>query len=349
MANITPKENYLRLSRGEMPEYVPVWDLGFRTPNSPVWSVSPSIMGPPMMGPPPSEGNTRAEWTDAWGITRTAVEEAGNAGLPKPGHFILDDVTKWDKAVKWPEYPEGFESADWGAMAASDLKDFDREMVGVSAGGGFGPFTMLISYMGFTEGLCALLEEPEAVKEMLDHICSYYMPIIEKVVEHYKPDIFTMGDDTAAKYAPFFSVEVYQDIFKPIYARMAKPAVDRGIPIQFHNCGKCEAFIPDMIDFGVKYWDPAQESNDLVQVMQEYKGQITVVGGFDFVPETDSDLSEEKVRAYARTAIDKYAPGGGYIFCGGIVGRASDIERTTKLNAAIQDEVKTYGGQFYMK
>ncbi|MCL1803056.1 MAG: veratrol--corrinoid protein metyltransferase [Eubacteriaceae bacterium] len=350
MATITPKENYLRLGRGEMPEWVPAWRMGMRTVNSPVWSVFPSVMGSPFMGAPPAdEANPRREWTDSWGITRTAVEEVGNAGLPKPGHFILDDVTKWDQVVKWPAYPENFDTVDWEAMAKEDMKDIDREQVGVSAGASFGPFTTLIDYMGFTEGLCALLEEPEAVKEMLNNICDYYMPIMERTVNYYQPDMVSLFDDTASKYAPFFSVEVYKDIFKPIYTRLAQPAIDRGIPIQFHNCGRCEDFIPDMLDFGVKYWDPAQQENDLLRIKEEFKGQFVIVGGFDFVPASDRDTTEEEIREYIRSIFDKYAVGGGYAYAGGIIGSALEAEKVAQYNAWLQDEVASYGANFYKK
>jgi uroporphyrinogen-III decarboxylase len=350
VAKLSAKENYLRLSRGEMPDYVPNWTMGMNAPGSPAAMVMPSIMGPPMMGPPPGDdGNPRKEWTDQWGITYTAVEEVGNAGLPKPGNFILKDVTKWDQTVKWPAYPDDFYTADWEAMAKKDLEAINRDEIGVVAMCGFGPFTTLVNFMGFTEGLCALLEEPESVKEMLNYICDYYMPIVDKTMDYYSPDFVYLLDDTASKYAPFFSVPVYKDIFKPIYARLGKTAKDRGIPIQFHNCGRCEDFVPDMIDFGVKYWDPAQQSNDLLKVKEQFKGQISICGGFDFVPAVDRETTEDDVRSYVRSVLDKFAPGGGYAFCGGITGHAKDMEKTMKLNEWVQDEVARYGADFYGK
>ena len=346
---ITRKENYMRLGRGEMPEYVPSWSMGMRRPESPIWSVAPSVMGAPMFGPPPSDekSDERREFTDDWGITRTAVDEVGGAALPKPGNFLITDITKWDQVVKWPAYPAEFNTVDWEAMAKEDMKDIDRNEYGVVTMGGFGPFQSFINFIGFTEGLCALLEEPESVKEMLHFICDYYMPIMEKTVQYYDPDIVYLLDDTASKYAPFFSVEVYKDIFKPIYTRLAQPALDRGIPIQFHNCGKCDDFIPDMLDFGVKFWDPAQQENDLLQVKKDYAGQLVIVGGFDFVPPADRDATEEEVREYVRSVLDKYAPGGGYAFAGGMLGPASEQEKTMQYNSWVQDEVATYGKTFY--
>jgi len=348
MAKLSAKENYLRLARGEMPDYVPNWTMGMNAPGSPAAMVMPSVLGPPMMGPQPNEdGTIPTEWTSEWGITYVSVPEVGNAGLPKPNHFILEDVTKWDKVVKAPPLPADFDTVDWELMAKKDMENINRDEIGVLAMCGFGPFQHLVGYMGFTECLCALLEEPEAVKELFDYIGDYYEPIVKKTVEYYNPDFLYILDDTASKYAPFFSVEVYKDIFKPCYARMSKYAQDRGIPVQFHNCGKAEAFVPDMIDFGVKYWDPAQQSNDLLAVKEQYKGQMVVVGGFDYIPPVDRQATEDEVRGYVRETLDKFAPGGGYAFCGGIIGQSQDAELTMQYNQWVQDEVVRYGGDFY--
>jgi uroporphyrinogen-III decarboxylase len=349
MAKITPKENYLRLARGELPEYISSWSMGMARPSAPAVAVNPSILGQSFGPPPNADGTFPTEWVDQWGITYVAVPEVGGAALPKPNHFILEDVTKWDKVVKKPELPNDFFSIDWEAMAKKDLESIDREQHGVLATLGNGPFQLLMGYMGFTEGLCALIEEPDAVKELLNYVADYYEPICEKIIEYYKPDIIYLLDDTASKYAPFFSVEIFQDIFKPIYVRYSKLAKERGIPIQFHNCGRAEDFVPDMIDFGVKYWDPAQQSNDLLEVKEKYKGQIAIVGAFDYVPPSDREPTEEEIRSYIRDVIDKFAPGGGFAFAGGIIGAAADAEKTMQYNTWVQDEVSVYGADYYNK
>jgi hypothetical protein len=349
MATLTPKENYRRIGYGEMPEWVPSWNMGMPGPGAIANMVMPSIMmgaGGPGPGGAPGAAPPR-EWVDQWGVPYIANEETGFAGLPKPGAFILKDITEWEKVVKAPKYPDEFFTADWEAMAQKDMANIDRSQTAVLAMGGFMPFQQVVAFMGFTEGLCALVEEPDAVKDMLNYITDYYVPICERIVEYYKPDIVYLLDDTASKDYPFFSLEVYRDIFKPIYKRLTKTAFERGIPIQFHNCGCCEEFVPDMIDFGVHYWDPAQTKNDLVGIKAKYGKQLGICGGFDFVPPADRAATEEEVREYVRGIIDKYAPGGAYAFCGGVLGRASKMEETMQLNGWVQDEVSKYGATFY--
>ncbi|MCL1802285.1 MAG: veratrol--corrinoid protein metyltransferase [Eubacteriaceae bacterium] len=334
---ITPKENYMMMVNGEIPEYVPSGNYQDR--------VQTAVVGMQAMfgGPGPGGGPPRDEWVDNWGVPHVAVKEAGNAGIPKPGAFILEDITKWDKVVKAPEVPD----FDWEANAKTELENIDRKESLVSSFLAYMPFQRLVAFMGFTEGLCALSEEPESVKEMLNYIADYYVPFVEKLAQHYKPDVMTIFDDTASKYAPFFSVQMYRDIFKPIYERLAKPITDIGGFIDFHNCGRCEDFVGDMIDFGSKTWNPAQVDNDLLAIKEKYKGQIAVCGGWEFVPNPDEPVSEEEIRQSVRDSIDKYAPGGGYAFGGGVLGTADDAELTRQINGWVADEAFNYGSSFY--
>jgi hypothetical protein len=55
------------------------------------------------------------------------------------------------------------------------------------------------------------------------------------------------------------------------------------------------------------------------------------------------------VREYVRGILDKYAPGGGYHFAGGVLGRASKAEETMQMNGWVQDEVAKYGATILKK
>jgi hypothetical protein len=351
MAEMTPKERYLGLYQGYVPDSVPSM--------APAPGEAPATaMAGPMdlfMGeaakvfaaafgggdgsPPPTS------WHDIWGVPYRANAETGYGGLPAPGQFLFSDITKWDKYVKWPSIDTNI---DWEARAKADLANIDRSQTAVSAGTGLMPFEQIMAFMGFTEGLCALVEEEESCRELLNYMVDYYEPLIQKMVEYYKPDILGIGDDSASKYAPFFSVSTYKSLFKPIYARLFKPAVDRGIPVDFHNCGKCEAFVPDMVDLGVRYWNPAQTENDLMGIKAKFSNFV-ICGGWDFVPKAGGVVTEEEIRQSVRDSIDKYAPGGQYVFGGGYLGQADDREKTMEINGWVMDESIKYGKDWYKK
>jgi len=346
MATLTAKENFLRLLRGEIPESVPLWTMGMPGFNGEreFTMVGPFIFMPPMGGPNTKPGE---KTVDIWGVTRVGNAETNFGYLPEPGNFILKDITKWHEVIKKPPMPV----IDWEKKAKEDYLEskIDTSKSASMAMFGFDPFQSLMAFMGFSEGLCAMHEEPESVKELLNFICDFYEPIIEKTVEYYKPDCMYMLDDSATKINPFVSVEMYKDILKPIYMRMAKHAMNRGIPIEFHNCGRCEDYIPDMIDFGVKIWDPAQVDNDLVAVKTKYGKQIAIAGGYEYkLPSTWPNFDEEEVRQSVRDTIDKLAPGGGFTFGGAVIGPAGD-EAGPKITRIIHEEAWNYGLDYYSK
>ena len=283
---------------------------------------------------------------DMWGVRYVADANTG-ATLPEPNHFLLEDINDWEKVLKFPDRNDDF---DYEMMYKKDLEErkIDRNQSATIAMAGLMPFQQLVAFMGFTEGLCALATDPDVVSDMLNAMVDWIEPVLYKTIEYYKPDLWYMLDDTAAKATPFFSLETYREVFLPIYRRLAKPATDRGIPIQFHNCGKCEIFVEDMIDFGVRYWDPAQEVNDLLGIKEKYKGKIVLCGSWDWdshIPHGWPDhYDEEELRESVRHSIDKYSKDGGYAFAGGIPGRDENTIRAMRI---VRDEAHFYGHKIY--
>jgi hypothetical protein len=344
---LSPKENYLRLARGEVPEYVPNWTMGGLWP----LSGTPTKLPPALMAMPaalPMTGGPGVlEYTDIWGVPFVANAEANFQSMPKPGAFILKDITKWRDVLKLPKV-DPIDSFDWEKLAKKCTAHINRETTGVLCMIGNGPFQALVGFMGFEEALCALIEEPEEVKELLDWMATFYEPYIERTMDYFKPEIAYLADDTAAQRAPFFSTEIFRTIFKPIYARYTKAARDRGIPVQLHNCGHCEDWMQDYVDIGVRYWEPAQTCNDLLALKQKFKGKLNIVGGFNFYPpSSDTDVTEEYVRQVARDTLDKYAKDGGYAWLGGVLGRPDDMETAAKINTWLNEEIDSYGMKFY--
>jgi hypothetical protein len=342
MAKLTPKENYLRVGRGEIPEYVPGFmpykDHGASTAHGGAF-----IMGVGQARLQTGWQQPHGEWQDIWGANYI-FENGMNAGLPKPGAFILDDVTKWEKVIKKPDI-SGY---DFAGEAQKELAGVDRSQVAFTTDIGFQPFQQLVAFMGFNETLCAMFEEPEAVKDLLDFMADFYVEANIKILDAWKPDIVTMADDTAAKAQPFFSVQMYRDIFKPVYAKVTKPARDRGILVDFHNCGHCEAFVDDMVDWGVNYWNPCEDSNDLVAIRKRHGAKITLQGGWNYSVKLDD--SESTVRGYVREYLDKYAKDGGFIafaFAGNFMAGPEEMAKWGPINNWLQDELYSYGEAIY--
>ncbi|MDR0861301.1 MAG: veratrol--corrinoid protein metyltransferase [Oscillospiraceae bacterium] len=337
---LTEKENFLMLLNGEQPEWVPnynFWTLPKDDPNLAVLFVAPPFLD--------THRAVGKGGRDIWGVNYVPGEEAGGATLPEPNNFILDDVTRWRDIIKAPDV-SGY---NWEKIVKDQLDGtgLDRKKNLVSFNVHFGYFQLLMSFMGFTEGLCALHEEPEEVKALLHYLADFYCDVTENMIDHYKPDILSLQDDTAAWGAPFISRGMYDDILVPVYDRHAKFARDRGIPVSFHNCGKCEGLLEPLVDIGVRMWDPAQTCNDLVAVKQKFGNKLVIAGGWDGRGRLmEPDVTDEELYESVRVAFDKLAPGGGYCFCGGFLFAPGDKEAARK-NAVILRAVDELGHSFY--
>lgn len=342
-SKLTPKENYLCLLHGKCPEYLPLFTMGFPGFNG---ETGCRLVGPSLFNETHvlSEPNGRE---DIWGVKYIANMETNYALIPEPNNFILDDITRWHDILKTPVVPDGI---DWEKLAADDIKKaaIDRSQTALMTSIGLMPFQQLVALMGFTEAFMAMFEEPEYTKELLHHMADVYLPIIEATLDYYQPDIMYFLDDTASANSPFISLEMFREILLPVYDRLLKPVRERGVPIAYHNCGKCELFLDDMLEQGVRLWDPAQPMNDLLAIKKKYGKRLALAGGYQWNPPiTWPEYNEDEIRQSVYDCIDMFAPGGGFAFVGVALGRYGD-EAIAHVNQLITQTAYNYGRDYYL-
>jgi len=327
------KENYLRLIAGEIPESIPYFDFM-------------GITGPSVL----NKDRTPEGGFDCFGVEYVFTPEAGGGALPVPGKFMFTDIFDWPKYVKIPD----LSGVDWEAMAAADTERFDRSKDLIVGAYISGFFQLVTNFMGFTEGLCAMAEEPEEVKALLEHVMGFYLDVGAKVVEHYKPELMWMPDDICTQISPFVSLDTFHDVFKPYWKRFVDFFKGYGIPTQLHCCGNAMLFVDDFVDCGYVAWDPLQTSNDIPKIKAAHPGRPALVGGFEMggIPGITAETSEEEVRAKVREIIDSYAVGGQYAFFGNqefYRVPTEGLEGIALRNAWVADERANYGAGYYAK
>ena len=341
MVKVTPKENWLKLVNGGTPEYIPYY----------------AMMGDEYRG----EAHTKGIFAnifpstqfmdggyDMWGVRQVAAPGTNNATMPDVRNILLPEIDEWKERVKFPEKPAA--TPDYQKMYDDSVKMFniDRTRTAVTAGPGFSPFQQLVGMMGFEGGLIALAEDPDTVIEMLNAMIDFLEPYYSEYIDVFKPDLWSLADDSCSKQAPFMSVATYREVFKPMYERLCKPANDRGIPIMFHNCGHVLPILDDMVDFGVTITDPFEPSNDILKSKEKYKGKLSVVCApwwHEWMPANYPEYDEEELRQHVRDYIDQYAPGGAFAFYAWPLSYFGDpVIEEVKL--IIRDEAYWYGREY---
>ncbi len=324
---ITPKENYLRmLTRSELPEFMPApwdnhqfrWIEEFLTPQS-----CPN--GPIVT---------------ALGVTYVGCADLMNGAMPAPGMNQLDeDLSHWQDVIHAPDLSH----FDFEKYYTDKIKDCDRTQQMIGTGGG-DYFLTLVSFMGFENLLMNMYEDPDNVHALLEYVNKFYMLILEKSMTYIEPDVMSLMDDDAAYRAPFFSAEMYDEFFRPYHKMHCDMAIERGLPIERHDCGKCEIFIPAWVEDGVRSWNPAQTTNDIMGIKAKYGDRLAINGGWDrqyWDTVTDMDQYRDGIIDY----VDRMAPGGGFSYAAGTIMNKDDplsAERNRIIHEVYDDYAKDW-------
>lgn len=258
------------------------------------------IMAAPF-GAPPIYGKT---WQDEWGITWQWPEgQIGQFPVHDQEHTVLKDITKWKKQVKIP--PAVTDDEVWAAGIAH-ANSVDRNERFVAGPVLPGIFEMTHHLMGMENALMALYEEPEAVLELIDALTQRELEWAAVMIEKIQPDAVFHHDDWGSQKNSFISPDMFREFFLPAYKKIYGYYKANGVELIVHHCDAYAAnLIPMMIEMGIDIWQGVMNTNNIPELIKQYGGQITFMGGLhsgliDFpgwTPENCARHVEEACRA----------------------------------------------------
>ena len=287
----------------------------------------------------PAGGDGGLDWFGMeW--RRTA---SGMGGGTPAGSAILPDITEWRKYVHFPDVSK----YDWAGQARAQMAKVDRDKKLVDYACWNGQFLRLVDMMTMVDGLCALLEEPEASEELLSAITDYRIGTLPYIKKYFDPDIITLYDDFAHERGLFVSPETYEELIAPQHKRWTEAVRSDGIIPDMHVCGRPEKVVASFIDEGFDAWQIVQPENDLVSLQKEVGDRLAFIGCMDMQAKwiaPNHVPTEEELRGKVREAIDRYGPGGNVAIFTMIAHPAVDFVRTMSI---LHDEIVSYGTGYY--
>jgi hypothetical protein len=256
----------------------------------------------------PLDGSEKPEYVDDWGCEWVYVPIAGGNML-KPGTKFLDDITKWETKVKFPDW----KAMDHKTTADTFYQNRKNPDSALSIHLGTGCTERLVAILGgYEDAMVAMAEEPEAV-------LAFHEAFIDNLIERFDivkalyPDVnqISINDDWGTERDTFFS-EKYMEamVYGPTKRFIDHIKASGDICFHLHTCGKIGRFMPYIVELGVDLLALQRRANDIPKLKEMY-GDKT---GFASMLESagpEKELTLEDRLAQVRHTIDIYGKSGG--------------------------------------
>lgn len=126
--------------------------------------------------------------------------------------------------------------------------------------------------------LCDIALDEPGIHRLADMILDHCAAEVQIAIKS-GADGIGFGDDYGTERGLLMSPEMWRGFFKPRLTRLFKPAVDAGLDVLFHSCGKLMELLPDFKEVGATaIWPqlPAYNMKELAQRCRELKLSVAI-------------------------------------------------------------------------
>lgn len=327
---MTIKENFLATIRGEKAErYVNQYSYMALIFDPVMWAITGM----------PFTMNPGERVVNGWGVT---VDFQMGAPGPMPVHndelTVLKDITEWKDVVKAPNVVLG--DAAW-EEAVKQAEAVDRDEYLVTCFTAPGIFEKSHYLMGMEETFINLYDEPECLKELFEFLADWEIELAKEQIKYLHPDAVFHHDDWGSQISSFMSPEMFDEFLTPAYKRVYDFYKENGCIVIHHSDSYAANLVPSMIKMGIDVWQGCLSTNNIPELIKEYGGQISFMGGLDSTQADHVNWSPEEVsriveKACRENGTKYYIPcntmgGPGSIYPGVYEAMTAEIDRMSTI------------------
>jgi uroporphyrinogen decarboxylase len=181
-------------------------------------------------------------YRDEWGVVHKVTGRTWDHAVEHP----LQNL-KQLKDYRWPEIPI-WNKTDLGATYLKRAADNGKYVVGHDP---VMMFERARSLMGFEELMMAPYTQPKELKCLIDGLANLTINVIHKWAQLECVDGFMTWEDWGLQSGLQMKIDAFREYYRPAYERIIQAVHDCGFHYIWHNCGRIEDMIPDMIEMGV--------------------------------------------------------------------------------------------------
>jgi len=295
---VNARENAVRCIRFDSPERI-VTGL----PTHPVWYVGCNHEAHDGGGGHDCPVGTR--WTDIWGVG-WQKEQPGVMAFPR--HAPLAEPAAL-KTYRWPD-PDDDRICGQIHEQARQFPGGDVFLAGSNRDTVWEKAYMLV---GMENLMVYFHTEPNFVREVFRRIMDFQVGI----ARHYLDvgiEAVAMSDDLGTQAGPLLGPATVEQFLVPQYRRLFDLYKAAGVIVNFHSCGRIDAFVETFMALGVDILNPVQATaNDLDAIRAATAGRMALQGGVGTATIYDGPV--ERIVAETRQRLWQLGRDGGYLCC----------------------------------
>lgn len=251
---------------------------------------------------------------NAWGITFSFPE---GQPAPYPVHtndkVVIKNIENWQDYVHAPymDYPE----EEW-EMMQNLYNSVDTDLAFKTALYAPGLFEMSHHLGEITNTFMNMITNPDEMHDLYKYLKDFELSRAEMICERLHPEVILHHDDWGSHESPFFDVEMFEDFFLEPYREIYSYYKSHGVKyIVHHSDSYCKPYVPTMIEMGIDVWQGCLSTNDLPELVKQYRGKITFMGGFDGADYDHPELTSEDIRKMVFNYLDRFDSPESFIPC----------------------------------
>ena len=289
---LTKRQNLLETIRGGNPDrFVKQYEAFNLLTRYPFSLHNPS--------PKPGEMNV----VNAWGVTRSwPIGTPGAFPVHTPDKIVIKDIEHWRDYLKVPTVI--YDAEEWEPIIAA-AEAVDRNEQFVTPGVFPGIFEQCHYLTEIQNCLIAFYEYPDEMHDIIAEITQFELDLASEICKYLKPDALFHHDDWGSQISTFLSPDMFREFIKPAYEKVYGYYKEHGVELIIHHSDSYAAtLVPDMIDMGIDIWQGVMTTNNVPELIKEYGGKISFMGGInsasvDFEGWTPEVVAKEVDRACA--------------------------------------------------
>jgi uroporphyrinogen-III decarboxylase len=240
---------------------------------------------------------------NAWGVTKSWPE--GTPG-PFPVHtqdkIVVQDIENWRDYVKVPNVV--YDAEEWEPFIemAEKIDKNEQFVTGYFAPGVFEQCHYLCEIQNT---MMYFYTNPDEMHEMIDMITQFELDYAAEFCKYVHPEAMFHHDDWGSQISTFISPEMFREFYKPAYEKIYGYYKSHGVQLIVHHSDSYAAtLVPDMIDMGIDVWQGVMNTNNIPELIKQYGGKISFMGGIDSATIDFPGWTREIIREQVRKACD---------------------------------------------